>query len=110
MSDHTVNTGRSPVTGWPTISDLSVFTGVDEQDATLLWALDSAIDYGSSVLSDLFVGTVPPAVFGACLDYAGSVYTERIGQNDIIIDGAQGSTPQQRYRRILLALRYVAIA
>lgn len=110
MSDHSVNAGRAVITGWPEIADLSVYTGVDSTDASLQWALDAAVDYGNVVLSDRFTGVVPESVFRACLDYAGSIYTERIGQADIIIEGYQGSSPQQRYRRILLANRYVAIA
>jgi hypothetical protein len=105
-----VNVGRAVITGWPEIADLAVYTGVDQTDASLLWALDAAVDYGNVVLSDRFVGVVPDSVFRACLDYAGSIYTERIGQADIIIEGYQGSSPQQRYRRVLLANRFVAIA
>ena len=110
MSDTSANAGRALITGWPEIADLSVYTGVDQTDAALIWALDAAIDYGNLVLGDRFVGVVPDSVFRAALDYAGSIYTERIGQADIIIEGYQGSSPQQRYRRILLANRFVAFA
>jgi hypothetical protein len=110
MSDHTVNVDRAVITGWPDIADLSVYTGVDQADPSLLWALDAAIDYGNVVLTGRYAGVVPASVFRACLDYAGSIYTERIGQADIIVEGFQGSSPQQRYRRILLANRFVAIA
>jgi hypothetical protein len=110
MSDHSVNVARATITGWPEIADLSVYTGVDSTDPSLQWALDGAIDYGNLVLSDRFIGVVPESVFRAALDYAGSIYTERIGQADLIVEGYQGSSPQQRYRRILLANRFVAIA
>lgn len=112
MSDSAaeVNAPRASITGWPTIEDASEFTGVDVGDEVLQQALAGAIDYGNIVLSDRFVGTVPTSVFAACLDYTGSMYTQRIGQADILVDGVQGSTPQQRYRRILLANRFVGIA
>lgn len=110
MSDHSVNVERAEITGWPDIADLAVYTGVDQADPSLQWALDGAVDYGNLVLSDRFVGVVPASVFRACLDYAGSIYTERIGQADLMIEGFQGSSPQQRYRRILLANRFVSIA
>jgi len=109
MSDP-VNVGRATITGWPDIADLSVYTGVDQADPSLQWALDASVDYGNVCLSDRFAGVVPASVFRACLDYAGSIYTERIGQADLIIEGYQGSSPQQRYRRVLLANRFVAIA
>lgn len=105
-----VNVPRASITGWPTIEDLGIFTGQDVSDEVLQSALKGAIDYGAGVLSDRFVGTVPDSVFQACLDYAGSIYTQRIGQADILVEGIQGTTPQQRYRRILLAARFVAIA
>jgi len=110
MSDHSVNAGRATITGWPEIADLSVYTGVDATDPSLLWALDAAIDYGNNVLGDRFTGVVPDSIFRASMDYAGSIYTERIGQADLIIEGYQGSSPQQRYRRVLLANRFVAFA
>lgn len=110
MSDHSVNAGRAAITGWPDIADLSVYTGVDQTDPALIWALDAAIDYGNVCLTDRFTGTVPDSVFRAAMDYAGSIYTERIGQADLIIEGYQGSSPQQRYRRVLLANRFVSIA
>jgi hypothetical protein len=110
MSDP-VNVGRANLTGWPDIADLSVFTGVDQTDPSLQWALDGAIDYGNAVLGDRFTGVVSHSVYRACLDYAGSIYVERVGQADLIVEGmGQGSSPQQRYRRILLANRFVALA
>jgi hypothetical protein len=105
-----VNVGRAAITGWPTITDLSVYTGVDQTDPSLQWALDASVDYGNVCLTDRFIGVVPESVFRACMDYAGSIYTERIGQADIMIEGFQGSSPQQRYRRVLLANRFVALA
>jgi hypothetical protein len=105
-----VNVGRADITGWPDIADLSVYTGVDQTDPALQWALDGAVDYGNLVLSGRYTGVVSASIFRACLDYAGSIYTERIGQADLMVEGFQGSSPQQRYRRVLLANRYVAIA
>jgi hypothetical protein len=62
------------------------------------------------VLGDRYVGPVNDSISRACLDYAASIYTERIGQNDVAIEGFLGSTPMTRYRRILLANRFTAIA
>ncbi len=110
MSDSTVDVSRSPSTGWPSIDDLSAYTGVPVTDPMLQVALDAAIDYGSLVLGDRFSGPVQGSVKQACLDYAGSIYTTRIGQSDVSVEQFLGSTPLTRYRRILLANRYTAIA
>lgn len=105
-----VNVGRITGNGWPTIDELATFTGVPASDAALIVSLDGAIDYGSSVLGDRWSGDVSPSIHRACLDYAASIYTERIGRSDIMIEGFLGSTPLQRYRRSLLANRFTAIA
>lgn len=105
-----VDVGRSDATGWPTINDLSVYTGVPETDPALQWALDGSVDYGLIVLGDRFVGPVSDTIFRACLDYAGSIYTERIGQADVAAEAYYGSTPLNRYRRVLMANRFTAIA
>lgn len=96
---------------WPTITDLETFVG-QSGDATLDWALAAAIDYGAGVLdsTDGVFNDPDDAVFQACLDYASSLYTMRIGGNDIMVSGVEGTTPQQRYRRILLASRPVGFA
>lgn len=106
----TTRVPSSPATGWPSIADASSFTGVGENDATLIVALDRAVAYGKDVLGEAYTGEITKSVFGACLDYAGSVYTERIGGSDIIIEGLQGSVAISRYRRALLSSRFVAIA
>jgi hypothetical protein len=110
MSDSTVDVGRTAATGWPLIEDASKYTGIPATDDILIWALESAVDYGSLTLGERYGGPVTGSVFQACLDYAGSVYTERIGQSDISVEQFLGSTPLTRYRRILLANRYTAIA
>lgn len=111
MSEVTpVNTGRSPAVGWPTIDDLSKFAGVPVTDDALIWSLEGAIDYGSAVLGDRFLGDITESAFRACLDFAASIYTERIGQSDFTIEGYLGSTPMTRYRRVLLANRFTAFA
>lgn len=100
---------------WPTIDDAATFTSQSATDATLQWALDASIQYGKTVLGSVVVDglevPVEPddSVFHACLDYAGSLYTQRIGASDVVVD-AYGTTPQQRYRRVLLASRYVGFA
>jgi hypothetical protein len=100
---------------WPTIADLEQFTKVFA-DPVQEWALNAAVAYGVEVLGSTTVGGVttvnPPdaSVFAGCLDYAASIYTQRISQADFFTSPEQGSTPQQRYRRLLLASRYVAIA
>jgi hypothetical protein len=108
----TVNT-RVPVsgaTGWPTIEEAAAFISVAPTDAALIACLDKAISVGVIVLGDNFAGVIPDAVKTACLDYTGSCYTERIGQSDVVIEGLQGSVSLSRYRRTLLAARFVAIA
>ena len=109
MSD-AVDVDRSSATGWPTISDLSTFTGQPESDADLQWALDAGIDYGNLVLGNRWQGTYMDSVFRACLDYSASIYSARIGQADVMVETYYGSTPLNRYRRVLLANRYTAIA
>ena len=101
---------------WPTIDALSLFTG-QPPSPVLQWALDASVSYGMTVLAETSNGdgttTVNepnPSVFNGCLDYAASIYTQRISQADFFTSAEQGSTPQQRYRRLLLASRYVAIA
>jgi hypothetical protein len=97
---------------WPTIEDLEKFTRQTADDV-MQWALDASIQYGTTVL-DVDADGVPyppdASVFNACLDYAGTLYTQRIGGNDVFVTGVEGSTPQQRYRRILLASRPVGFA
>jgi hypothetical protein len=105
-----VNVGRIAGVGWPTIDELSLFTGVPATDETLIASLQGGIDYGSLVLGDRWTGDVSDSIHRACLDYAGSIYTERIGRADVAIEGFLGSTPLSRYRRILLANRFTAIA
>ncbi len=100
----------STATGWPEIEDLAAFTGVGAGDANLLVALNRAVDYGRDVLGSAYTGEITQSVFGACLDYAGSVFTERIGSSDIVIEGLQGSVAVSRYRRALTAARFTAIA
>lgn len=104
------NVQPTPATGWPTIDDLASFTGVGKSDPTLVVALERAVSYGQNVLGEAYTGTVSKSVFGACLDYAGTIYTERIGSSDIVIEGLQGSVAISRYRRALLSDRFVAIA
>jgi len=110
MSDSTVDVSRSAATGWPTIDDIAAYTGVPKTDVMLQVALDAAIDYGSLTLGDRYGGPVTDSIKHACLDYAGSIYTNRIGQADVAVEAYLGSTPLSRYRRILLANRYTAIA
>jgi hypothetical protein len=107
-----VNVTPSTATGWPTVDDLAAFlTNADKSDPALQWAIDKAVSYGADVLGDRYIGQISPGVFGACLDYAGSAYVERVGQNDIVIEGLQGSSISlARYRRFLQASRFTAIA
>lgn len=105
-----VDVTPSLATGWPEIADLAAYTGVPESDPVLVNALGAAVDYGLITLGDRYVGPIGGAVFRACMDYAGSIYTERIGQADVTIEAIYGSTPITRYRRILLASRFTAIA
>lgn len=109
MSD-AVDVPPSAATGWPDISLLAEYTGVGVADPVLVNALAAAVGYGNLVLSDRYVGPVNDAVVRACLDYAGSIYTERIGQADVSVEAMFGSTSITRYRRILLASRFTAIA
>lgn len=106
----TVDVSPSPATGWPTIDDLSAFTGVSASDPTLQTALDAAISLGSLILGDRYAGPVSPVIKQAAMDYAGSTYTERIGQADVAVEAFYGSTPLSRYRRILMTNRFTAIA
>jgi hypothetical protein len=111
-SSGTINT-RVPVstaTGWPTIDEAATFISVDPTDPALIECLAKAISYGNIVLGDNFAGVIPDVVRTACLDYTGSTYTERIGQADIVIEGLQGSVSLSRYRRTLLAARFVGFA
>lgn len=105
-----VDVPRTTALGWPTIDDLASYAGVPASDPTLIASLDGAIDYGLLVLGDRYIGPVMGSVFRACLDYAASIYTERIGQADVQAEAFFGSTSITRYRRILLANRYTAIA
>lgn len=105
-----VRVPESSATGWPTIADLASFSGAPVNDPTLVTALNGAIAYGKDVLGEAYTGAITDNVFRACLDYAGSTYTERIAQSDIIIEGLQGSVSLSRYRRALLASRFVGIA
>jgi hypothetical protein len=105
-----VNVGRINGTGWPTIDELALFSGVPATDETLLSSLSGAIDYGSLTLGDRWTGDVSDSIHRACMDYAASIYTERIGRADVQIEGFLGSTPLSRYRRVLLANRFTAIA
>ena len=90
---------------------MEAFTGVQaSNDPMLQVALDAAISYGASTLGDRYAGPVNASVFRGCLDYAASVYTERIGQADVAIESFYGSTPLSRYRKLLLSSRFTAIA
>lgn len=100
----------SSATGWPTIDEAAVYISVSASDPVLAECLEKAISMGVIVLGDNFAGTIPGAVHTAALDYTGSCYTERIGQADVVIEGLQGSVSLSRYRRTLLAARFVAIA
>jgi hypothetical protein len=105
-----VNAGRILGDGWPTIEELSAFAGVPVTDETLISSLQGAVDYGSLVLGDRWTGDVSDSIHRACMDYAASIYAERIGRSDVAIEGYLGSTPTTRYRRVLLANRFTAIA
>jgi hypothetical protein len=108
----TINTQvpASLATGWPTIDEAAAFIAVAPTDPALIECLAKAVSYGCIVLGDNFAGVIPDAVKTAALDYTGSTYTERIGQSDVIIEGLQGSVSLSRYRRTLLAARFVGIA
>lgn len=96
---------------WPTINELAVFTR-QQVDETMDWALDAAISYGQTVLasSNLVPNEPDASVFNGCLDYAASLYTARIGGVDLTIEPGEGSTPLQRYRKLLLVSRPVGFA
>jgi hypothetical protein len=100
----------SGATGWPTIDDLATFTGQPATDPDLVFALDAAISYGELTLGDRYLGPVSSSIHRAAMDYAGSIYTERIGQADVTIESFYGSTPLSRYRRILMTNRFTALA
>lgn len=110
MPDTPVDVPSSAATGWPTLEDLRDFTGVKTDDAMLTAALAAAISYGETTLGDRYVGPVNASIFRGCLDYAGSIYTERIGQADVTIEAFYGSTPLARFRKLLLVSRFTAIA
>lgn len=98
-------------TDWPTIEDMEAFTGVSAaNDPMLQVALDAAISYGASTLGDRYVGPINGSIFRGCMDYAGSIYTERIGQADVTVETYFGSTPLTRYRKLLLTSRFTALA
>ena len=105
-----VDVSPSPATGWPTIDDLSVYTGVPASDPNLVDALEASISLGSLILGDRYSGPISESVKRAAMDYAGSIYTERIGQADVSVEAFYGSTPLSRYRKILLTNRFTAIA
>lgn len=105
-----VDVSPSSATGWPTIDDLSAYTGVPAADPTLVDALEASISLGSMILGDRYVGPINGAIQRAAMDYAGSIYTERIGQADVTVESIYGSTPLSRYRKILLSSRFTAIA
>ena len=111
-SEATYNTAVpiSSATGWPTIDEAATFIQVSATDPVLQECLDKAISMGLIVLGDNYAGNVTMSVHAAALDYIGSCYTERIGQSDVVIEGLQGSVSLSRYRRTLLAARFVAIA
>jgi hypothetical protein len=99
------------VAGWPAIEDLEQFTRQGKDDI-MQWALGASIAYGQKVLdeSDQIVNEPSNSVFMACLDYAAALYTARNGGVDLTVDLTEGSTPLQRYRKILLADRAVGFA
>lgn len=96
---------------WPTLEQYATYLRLTSPfDDAVQQTLDAAISYGTRTGGDAFATEVPDDVFQACLDYAGSLYMERIGQSDQFTDPVQGSTPQQRYRRIILSARMVGFA
>lgn len=105
-----VDVSPSSATGWPTIDDLSVYTGVPASDPTLVDALEASINLGGLILGDRYAGPISDSAKRAAMDYAGSIYTERIGQADVTVESFYGSTPLSRYRKVLLTNRFTAIA
>jgi len=100
-----------PPLNWPTITDLEAFVRVSAADDPVMqWSLDSAINYAKIVLGVTDLPQPSESVFFACVEYAGSLYTQRTGQADYYTSPNEGSTPMQRYRKILLVNRPVAIA
>lgn len=97
---------------WPTIEQFIAFLRLDHSsvDESVQQSLDAAIEYGRRTGGEAFETVVPDDVFQACMDYGGSLYMERIGRGDQYTDPVQGSTPQQRYRRIILSARMPGFA
>ena len=98
---------------WPTTSDLQTFLRQSAPDDVMTWALEASIQYGQTVLAEM--GSVDPpqpddSVFFGCLDYASALYTARNGGVDLTVDIGEGSTPLQRYRKVLLVSRPVGFA
>lgn len=97
---------------WPTIANLQSFLRQPVVDDVMTWALDASIEYGQTVLLQLDADAPLPddSVFFACLDYASALYTARNGGVDLTVDIGEGSTPLQRYRKVLLVARPVGFA
>jgi hypothetical protein len=101
------------MSAWPVYADLEAFLrlpGAAATDQALTESLDAAVSYGKLTLGEGFETDVPDHVRTGCLDYAGSLYMERVGGSDQFTDAVQGSTPQQRFRRLLLASRMPGFA
>lgn len=97
---------------WPTIGDMVKFTRQQTSDDVMQWALDSSVAYGTKVLaeSDQVENDPSDSVFWGCLDYASALYTNRNGGVDLVVDPGDGTTPLQRYRKVLLVDRAVGFA
>lgn len=97
---------------WPNISDFQKFVRQTTTDEVADWALAASIAYGEKVLSetDALINEPSEAVFNAALEYAAALYTARNGGVDLTVDMGEGSTPLQRYRKILLVDRPVGFA